>query len=110
MVCIRHFLAQILYVFLQHLYLPFLRLNDFLSFCQFLHQLLNSALLVDFRLVFDLLGSGPEPQGADGLFFIEGRGGASDDETGLGVTSKGFLEDTGQFGVSVRDMGGDTVC
>ena len=48
-------------------------------------------LLVDLRLILDLLGTLTETEGGDSLCLVKDRRAASDDEAGLGVTSQGFL-------------------
>lgn len=44
-------------------------------------------------------------KGGLGLWLIEGRWGATDDDGGAGIATKGLLENTGQFRVSVGHMG-----
>ena len=61
-------------------------------------------LLVDLRLILDLLGSLTETEGGDSLCLVEDRGAASDDEAGLRVTSQRFLQDAGELRISIGDM------
>ena len=72
-------------------------------------ELLNRELLVDLSLVLDLLGSLTELESRDCLLLIEDTGTTSDDQTRLGVTSEGLLQDTGKFGVPIGNMGGLTI-
>ena len=69
-------------------------------------ELLDRKLLVDLGLVLNLLGSLTKLECGDCLLLIEDTGTASDDQTRLGVTSEGLLQDTGEFRVSVGNMGG----
>jgi len=61
-------------------------------------------LLVNDCLVFDLLGSLAEPQTAESLVFVVTCGGQRNHEGGLGVAAQTFLQNSGEFTVTLGDV------
>lgn len=59
---------------------------------------------VDAGGVLDGFGADTKAEGGECFGLIEGGGGAIDYESCAGVSTEGFLEDSGEFGVAVGDV------
>ena len=76
-----------------------------LNLLQLQLELGDCPLFVDLGIVSDVLGATPEPQSGECFLVVRRRRRASDDKRSLGVPAQCFLQQSGEFGVPVGDVG-----
>ena len=89
---------------LQFLYPLLIHLDLFLSHLEHVFEFLDGKLFVYLCLVFDLLCALTELEGRLCLILVEDGWRTGDDQGCFGVATEGFLENTGELRVTIRDM------